>query len=200
MKKQYYAFFASFALSLVLVATIALPSVVSAQDTTLEQRLETYKTERKIDSKSKEDKLKLRCSIAQANLKNLQTRLNQVQTTRATAYKNISDILNNLQKSLNDQAFETTDLSSVIKTYNAKVADYTNNMKIYKQAVDDAVAVNCVNDPHGFKGALETARLYHEKMVPSITDIRTYVTNTVKTTLVQIKDQLSSGRTTGGLQ
>lgn len=199
MKKQYYAFFASFVLTLTIAAGLFAP-IVQAQGTTLEQRLETYKVERKIDTKNKEERLKLRCGIAQANLRNLQIRINQAQTTRATAYKNIADILNNLQKSLNEQAFETTNLTAVIDVYNSKVADYTANMNAYKQAVDDAVAVNCVNDPHGFRGALETARLYHEKMVPLITDIRSYVTNTVKTTLTQIKDQLISGRTTGGLQ
>lgn len=196
MKKRFVAFVGFMFLALALV----LPVTAHAQETTLEQRLEQYKVERKIETRNKEEKIKIRCGIAQANLKNLQARINQVQATRATAYKNIADILTNLRNSLNEQAFETTTFTSVIDTYNAKVAEYTANMNIYKQAVDDAVAVNCVNDPHGFKGALETARLYHDKMVPHITDIRTYVTNTVKTTLQQIKEQLVSGRTTGGLQ
>ena len=196
MKKRYITFVGFMFLAL----TLFVPLAAHAQETTLEQRLEQYKVERKIDTKSREEKIKIRCGIAQANLRNLQARINQVQTTRATAYKNIGDILTNLRNSLNEQAFETTTLTSVIDTYNSKVTDYANNMNAYKQAVDDAVAVNCAEDPHGFKGALETARLYHDKMVPLITDIRTYVTNTVKTTLLQIKDQLASGRTTGGLQ
>lgn len=196
MKKRYIAFVGFMFLALVLLA----PAVARAQETTLEQRLEQYKIERKIDTKNKEEKLRLKCGIAQANLRVLQAKVVQVKSTRTTAYTNIDDILTNLETSLDEQAFETSTLNSVIKTYQEKVTEYNNNMNTYKQALDDAVTVDCAADPHGFKGALETARLYHDKMVPIITDIRTYLTNTVKTTLLQIKEQLASGRTTGGGQ
>jgi hypothetical protein len=187
----------------VLLAVFAVGCVqpaLYAQDTTLAQRLEQYKKDRNINTKQETQSIKLRCSVAQAALKNLLVRINTAQSSRQTAYKNISDILANLQKSLNEQAFEISTLKSVTDTYNAKVTVYTGDITVYKQAVEDAIAVNCVEDPHGFRGALETARLYHDKLVPDITDIRSYTTNTVKTSLTQIKVQLSSGHTTGGQQ
>lgn len=180
------------------VSFVSPLSVLHAQTSTLDQRLEQYKKDRAINLKAETQSLKIRCSVAQASLKNLQTRIVSAQISREIAYKNISDVLVNLQTSLNKQAFEITNLKAVTDTYNTKVTEYKTNIGIYKQAVDDAVTVDCAANPYGFRGALETARLYHDKLVPNITDIREYTTNTSKTTLDQIKEQLASGRTTGG--
>lgn len=185
----------------VFVASNVLPvTVLHAQTPALDQRLEQYKKDRAINLKAETQSLKIRCSVAQASLKNLQTRIGAAQTTRETAYKNISDVLTKMETRLSNQAFEVTNLKTIIDTYNVKVTEYKTNFGIYKQAVDDAVAVDCAANPYGFRGALETARLYHDKLVPNITDIREYTTNTAKTSLDQIKEQLASGRTTGGMQ
>ena len=200
MKKQVRLLLGISVLLATFSLSLGLPLAVSAQSSTLEQRLEIYKKDRNIDSRKETQTLKLRCGIAQASMRNLLERILATQKTRQTAYKNISDILANLQKSLNAQAFETSTLKTVTDTYDAKVSVYTTDMDAYRQAVEDAVAVDCVKDPHGFLGALETARLYHDKLTPDINDIRSYTTNTIKSTLDQIKQQLASGRTTGGQQ
>lgn len=179
---------------------LPLTGEVHAQNSTLDQRLQQYIKERNIDTKAVETTLKVRCGVAQAKLKELQARVSNAKTTRDKSYKEISSNLSDLQTKLNAQAFETTDLKSVNDTYNAKVTDFSNNLNAYKQAIDDAVAVDCVANPYGFRGALETARLYHDKLTPAITDIRSYVTNTVKSSLDQIKAKLAKGDTTGSSQ
>ncbi len=177
-----------------------LASQAYAQDAGLQARLQQYIKDRKINTKAVETTLKVRCSVAQAKLRNLQTRVATAQSTRAKAYKDITDTLTTLQTNLNAQAFETTSFKAVIDTYNGKVTDFTDNLNNYKQALDDAIAVDCVKDPYGFRGALETARLYHDRLAPAVTDIRSYATNTVKSTLDQIKTKLANGDTTGSTQ
>lgn len=182
---------------LVLLSMLASAQMVHAQNTTLQQRLDQYKTARAINTKENAKSIQAHCVIAQAKLKDLQAHVAGVQKVRGDAYKNITDLLADLQTKLNNQAFEITSIKAVSDTYNNKVGDYTSNLSAYKQALDDSVAVDCVKDPYGFKGALETARLYHDRMVPSITDIRSYLTNTVKPSLTNIKTALESGDTTG---
>ncbi len=181
-----------------------MPFAASAQTatptTTLQQRLDQYKKDRNIDTHQNTQGIKLRCPVAQAAMKTLQVRILSAETSHKTAYQNIADSLANLQKRLNDQAFETTTLKNVTDTYNAKVAIYTADMAAYKQAVSDAVTVDCAADPLGFAGALETARLYHDHLTPDVTDVRNYATTTVKATLDDIKQRLSSGNTTGAGQ
>lgn len=173
-------------------------AIVSAQSTTLDQRIAQYKKDRNTNLNQETQTIKLRCPVAQTALKTLDTKIGTIQTNRKTAYEQISVVLMNLQKSLDNQAFETTSYQTIVDGYAAKIAEYSSNITIYKQAVEDAAAVDCNKDPNGFRAALETARLYHDKMSPNITDIRSYVTNTVKPSLEQIKTQLASGRTTGG--
>lgn len=200
--KKHFRFLLVSSLLAVFGMSLMLPNLVTAQTTTLEQRLQQYKKDRSIDDKKQgqNQNVKLRCGIAQASMKNLLARIITAQENRKTAYKNISDILDNLLKKLNEQAFETTTLKTVTDTYNAKVATYTTDIETYRQAVEDVIAVDCVKDTGGFIAALETARIYHDRLNPDITDIRSYTTVTVKTTLDQIKKEIAKGNTTGGVQ
>lgn len=188
------------AVSLLLATLVISSSLVNAQTTTLDQRLQQYIQAQGIDTRNTgtAQTIKIHCSVAQAALKDLQTNLANVQTNRAGVYKNISDVLGGLQTRLSNQAFEITSYKAAVDTYNNKVAGYSSDMTNYQQALADSISVNCNQNPFGFKGALATARLYHDKLSPEVTDIRSYLVNTAEPSLDNIKAQLASGLTSGG--
>lgn len=192
----------------VIVPVLSLEShytpVTQAQtqtDTVKQQRITEYKAAlgREV-LKAEQTRISLRCAVAQANAKTLATRLSTVQKNRATAYDKILSDLNKLKDKLDKQAYETTALQENITALQSKVDSYKTNMKNYYQAVDDVATVDCAADPVAFIAALQAARKAHEAVLPQLTDIRAYITNTIKPTLAQIRTQIAGGNTVGGSQ
>lgn len=178
-------------------ATQAQTQTDSAQT----QRIAAYKAALGREVKAAEQtKIKLRCSVAQANAKTLSSRLSTVQKNRNAAYDSILKSLNDLEAKLNKQAFETTGLQQNIQALQTLVDSYKTNMNNYYLAVNDMATMDCAADPAGFVAALQAARTAHDSLTTQITEIRTYVTNTVKPTLSQIRTQIEDGQTTGGAQ
>ncbi len=170
-------------------------------DSAQAQRVAAYKADLVEDiKKGEQDKIKLRCSVAQANAKTLATRLAGVQKARNTAYDKILGDLNVLLGRLENQAYETTALKENIDALQAKVDAFKVGMNNYYLAVNDLATIDCMNDPVAFAATLQAARKAHQAVQPQIADIRAYITNTVKPTLVQVRDQIAAGRTVGGSQ
>lgn len=192
----------------VIVPVLSLEShyapVTQAQtqpSTAIQERITAYKAALGRDvNASEQAKIKLRCSVAQTNAKAQATRLSAVQKKRNAAYDKISTDLNTLLGKLEKQAFETTALKDNIASLQAKIDSYKVNMNNYQTAVNDLATLDCASDPTAFVAALQAARKAQEAVLPQITDIRAYITNTVKPTLVQIRGQIESGQTTGGTQ
>lgn len=180
----------------------APPTQAQRQQPSQQQaRIAEYKAAlgREVDE-SEQNKVRLRCDVAQANAKALATRLEGVQKKRNTAYDSILKQLNDLLARLENQAFETSELSENINTLQKKVNSFKNNMSGYYQAVDDMATVNCKADTVAFIAALQAARKAHEAVLPQVSDIRAYITNTVKPTLEQVRKQIEDGQTVGGEQ
>lgn len=164
-------------------------------------RIKAYKAELVEEiKKGEQDKIRLRCSVAQANAKILATRLATVQKKRGEAYDKILGDLNVLLGKLEKQAYETTALKENITTLQTKVDTYKTGMNNYYLAVNDLATIDCPNDPVAFAAALQASRKAHQAVQPQMTDIRAYITNTVKPTLVQVREQIAAGRTVGGSQ
>lgn len=164
-------------------------------------RIKAYKAELVEEiKKGEQDKIRLRCSVAQANAKILATRLATVQKKRGEAYDKILGDLNVLLGKLDKQAYETTALKENITTLQTKVDTYKTGMNNYYLAVNDLATIDCPNDPVAFAAALQASRKAHQAVQPQMTDIRAYITNTVKPTLVQVREQIAAGRTVGGSQ
>lgn len=165
------------------------------------QRITAYKAALGREVKQAEAaKIKLRCSVAQANAKTLATRLSTVQKNRNAAYDSILKNLNDLTGKLENQAFETTALQQNIDALQGLVDSYKTNMNNYYQAVNDMSTMDCSADPAGFIAALQAARTAQASLTTQVAEIRTYITNTVKPSLVQIRTQIENGQTTGGGQ
>lgn len=170
-------------------------------DSSQAQRVTAYKAAlgREV-SEAEKTRMKLRCGVAQGNAKTLATRLATVQKNRNAAYDSITKNLNTLLTNLDKQAFETTALKENMVSLQAKIDSFKTNMNNYYLAVNDMATVDCANDPLAFIAALTAARKAHDAVQPQLADIRAYITNTVKPTLVQIRSQIEQGQTVGGSQ
>ena len=176
-----------------LAQTMAMDSQVYAQQSTLQQRVEEYKAKLgTAPSQADLNKLKLRCGVAQTVLKNLQTRTESVSETRTSVYKTIDDSLVSLQTALKAKSIDTAKLDTEIVELKTKSTQFTTDMTAYKQAVADSASLDCATDALGLKASLQEARLLHDKLVVEVADIRTYVINTVKPTLAQVKTDLQA--------
>ncbi len=171
----------------------------TTEKSTLSERIKTYKAGIKTKiANNAQTKIALHCSVAQENTKTLTTRMKIVEKKRNAAYSNITKQLNTLLKRLDNQAYETTSLKDNITVLEGKTTDFKTSMAGYTQSLDDLSTMDCKKDPLAFIGALQAARKSHEKILPMITDIREYITNTIKPSLVQVRQQIESGNTTGG--
>ncbi len=183
----------SVAVPAVLAQTIASDSHVYAQQSTLQQRIESYKSKLGTSpSQAELNRLKLRCGVAQTVFKNLQDRTTEVQKTRDTVYTGINKDLTDLQTALKAKSVDTTKLEAQMKDLTTKTTQFKTDMTTYTQAVADSATVDCATDPLALKAALQEARLAHDKLVVEVADIRTTINNTIKPTLTQVKTDLQA--------
>lgn len=170
-----------------------------AQDDSLKQRITNYKRNLQYEvRRDQEDKMKLRCEGVVTYIDTLNPRLVTLQKSRNKAYSEISTKLEELYKRLEAQAFETSKLKANLDELNSKLATFSADMKGYRQASKDMAQIDCRQDPVAFIAALETARTKHDALVVLVGDIREYVANTIKPTLLQVRAQIEDGQTVGG--
>ena len=170
-----------------------------AQDDSLKQRITNYKRNLQYEvRRDQEDKMKLRCEGVVTYIDTLNPRLVTLQKSRNKAYSEISTKLEELYKRLEAQAFETSKLKANLDELNSKLATFSADMKGYRQASKDMAQIDCRQDPVSFIAALETARTKHDALVVLVSDIREYVANTIKPTLLQVRAQIEDGQTVGG--
>lgn len=197
MNKYIKAFiiFAALPISVLVPAFVAqtftLDSQVYAQQSSLQERVEGYKNNLATPpTKTELDRAKLRCGVSQTVLKEVQGRLASVQEGRDKAYGAIGDALETLEEALVSEEYESSELTSNRQDLTSKLGSFNNSMANYKQAIDDAVSLNCEEDPLALLAAIDSARRSHEQLVGGAADLRSYVNNVIKTTLQQVKSDL----------
>lgn len=177
----------------IILQTISSDSQVYAQQSTLQSRVEKYKADlATTPTKGELDRLKLRCSVAQSNVKNVETHVATVQEKRTKAYDAINKSLSTLTTVLKAKSIETTKLEAESKNFKTKTDQFNSDLKTYKQAVDDAANVNCSQDPLAFRASIEEARVYLTKLISEVTDIRSDVNNLLKPALNDVKSDLQA--------
>lgn len=176
-----------------LSRTIQEDAQVYAQTETLQDRVKRYKAQLGEDpSKSELDRLKLRCSVSQTALKNLQTRVTAAQESRTEAYNSIHTKLNELITVLNEANIETSDLTAQTKALKAKTDAFATNVTAYQQAVTDASEINCSEDPLALRAAIAEGRNQLTKLVSDVSEIRSSINNLVKPSLQKVKKDLQT--------
>lgn len=176
-----------------LTQTIQEDARVYAQTETLQDRVQRYKSQLGEEpSRAELERLKLRCSVSQTALKNLQTRVATAQESRTEAYNSINTKLNELISVLNEASIETADLKAQTDALKKKTDAFAGDLAAYKQAIDDASEVNCAEDPLALRAAIAEGRNRLTKLVSSVSDIRTTINNLVKPSLQKVKADLQT--------
>ncbi len=162
-----------------------------AAEKTLQERLEQRKAklaERLTAADS--TRLKSRCKAAQAILEGVMTRIDTIKEKRGEVYSSLQERLDTLAANLESQGVDTTVLKTQLAELDTKIDSFQSDLDAFGLAVNDMVAMDCESDPEAFKAALETARELRQTVATGAADIRTYLTDTVKPTLQEIKRQL----------
>lgn len=170
------------------------------------ERLEKRKDELKLRlSTAEQQRLKLRCKASQAVIKNLGNRINANVPKRHRSYDQINQLLLTIIEKLNAKGVDTTELKSEQEILAQKIAAFKTDLESYKEVLSDLYRMDCTTDTEAFKASLESARTMREKLAQSDKDIQSYIKETIKTTLSEIRaalpaqnDNSSSGESEGG--
>lgn len=193
----------------IIIPTLSLESyyapTISAQTSrsakNFSERKKQYLSEYKQEiGTGEQERIKLRCLAVQANITSLSTRVADVQSKRKAAYETIITDVNTLIDGLKNQAFETSTLEQNTKELDDKISAYEKNMASYKQTLEDLATIDCSQDPATFKAALQSARRVHTDLIGQVADIRSYILNSLKPTMQQVREELVSQQAAGEAQ
>lgn len=138
-----------------------------------------------------EKRIQTRCKNAQGLVSSLLGKVNGTETSRTKVYANLVDRLTKLQSNLDQKGANTAELKAEITELQTKIATFNTNLAAYKQSVSDLAGMDCVADATGFKTFLEDARSGLKKVHDDGAAIKTYVNDTIKTTLKNIRVDLA---------
>ncbi len=165
--------------------------------TALPQRLEKRQGElRTKPSLVEQKRLELRCKPAQPLFKNFGDKVRANVDSRHKAYEALEQHLTTITEKLDAKGVDTTELKSQQKILDDKITVYNKDLKTYRQALTDLSTMDCAANTAGFKASLEEARKMRENLSKSIADIQTYVKETIKPTLVKIRQELAQKQET----
>lgn len=194
--------------SLIAASAMLLPVAVRAETTTpnttttttttttetITQRVGKYKQSLKNQPTAAEQaKIKLNCKAAQVKGRVLSTQISQKIVIRSAVYVSITNKLNTLVTDLKASNVDTAALETQRDALQKLITTYGTDLKTYQENIADMNAIDCVTDPVGFKAALEAARSSQAIVLKDIKAIRTYVNDTIKPTLVDLKNNNANG-------
>jgi hypothetical protein len=167
--------------------------LTAEEKTALQERLAKRKTELKIRvTTTEKQRLATRCKNATGPISSLRGRIKGIETSRAQVYDNLVDRLTSLSTKLEARGLNTDELNQQIETLQEKITTFQTDLATYKQIVADLGDMDCAADPEAFKASLEAARSALAKVKLDGTDIRTYVSDTIKPTLKTIREAISA--------
>ena len=194
-----------------LFATASVFGETGANNTTTTQTTSaddkettTDKTQLEARIKKLKDALKLRltaaektrllgkCVSAQGKVSSVGAKFKGIETSRTQVHQNILDRLNKAVTKLEEKGVASPELEIEITTLTTKMDTFKTDLATYKQSVADLKDLDCKTDPEGFKAALQTARTNLEKVRSDAKDIHTYLKETIRPHLTNLKKQLGS--------
>jgi hypothetical protein len=159
----------------------------------LQERLTKRKAELKTKlTNAQKLLLKGKCKASQGRISSVSGRIKGIETSHGKVHANIVERLTELSTKLKNKGVDTTELDAAIETLQTKVTTFNADLVVYKQAITDLEAMDCVTDPDGFKASLEAARTALDQVKSDSTDIRSYVKDTIKPILKTIRETLES--------
>lgn len=166
----------------------------------LQERLEKRKTELNIKQITATEKTRIqqKCKASQGSLSSLKGRLTGIDTSRTNVYSALTDRFTKLVDRLKLAGADTSELEAELGTLSTKIETFKTDLETYKLAVSDLAGMDCTTDPVAFKASLEAARAARVKVKSDTTEIKNYLSDTIKPTLKTIRDQLATNKTDGG--
>jgi chromosome segregation ATPase len=175
----------------VAVNETATPSQSVDDSASLQKRLDNRKNELKVKLTAVEQqKIQLKCKASQGNISSLKGRINGIETSRTNVHRELVDRLTKLGDKVKAQNVDITELQKEIDALKSQISTFDTDLAAYKQAVSDLTAMDCAKDPTAFKASLLAARAAHDKVAIDAKNIRSYVNDTIKPTLQQLRKQL----------
>jgi hypothetical protein len=143
---------------------------------------------------AEQTRIKAKCKAAQGMLSSYSAKANTVYDKRTEVYGGVIARLSQIGTRLKNQGVDNTKIQAHIDELKAKNATFATDFAAYKQAVADVAAIDCAADPNGFKASLQAARTAQEKLRTDSKDVRTYIDQSVKPTLKEIKNSLGGNQ------
>lgn len=172
-------------------------TLTADQKAALEKRLQTRVAAVKTKiTDAQKTRITARCKASQGNLTSFAARIQTGQTKRTEAYGAVIAKLSPLAASLKAQGVDTTKLDEQIKELRTRMDTYNTAVSDYKQAVTDLSVMDCVADPSGFQASLEAARTAQYGVRTAAQSATDYIRNTIKPTLVTIRQGLDASAST----
>lgn len=140
---------------------------------------------------AKQARIKNRCKASQGKLGSLQGRITGLETSRAQVYQNLTNRLTRLSEQLATHNVDVTELNTQITELTTLTEAFTTDLTAYKTAVADLAAMDCESDPEGFQASLESAREARAKAAESAKAVRTYLAETIKPTIKELRAQFA---------
>ena len=183
-------------LPLVLVGTVF--SQEQSEESDRQQRINERKEALQIQlNEVAQRRVRARCRASQAQLRRVELRVAGVSARRERIYNTLTERLASLSEKLQVQGIDTTEYDEQINELNAKIEAFYLNLAQYETVVSDLASMDCAADPEGYRASLEEARTLRARSVQTAQEIRTYLQETIRTTLQSVRGQLESGENRG---
>lgn len=202
-------------LGLILPVFVLTPLVVTAQEASTEVQTTTTEEEKSVNREelkarvderkanlktrlaaAKQARIKTHCKASQGNISNIRGRIKGLETSRSQVYENLLSRLDKLSDKLQTHNVDTTELDGQITELTTLITAFNSNLEAYKTAVGDLADMDCAADPAGFQASLETARIERANTAESAKAIRTFLSETIKPTLKDLRQQFAEGAST----
>ena len=176
--------------------------VLAQQDRpSVEERVEKRKSELRTKLNAAELKrLEQRCKPSQSSLKKVGESVRANIPQRHVAFDHLNEHLTRFIEKLEAGGGDSTEIKAQQTALATMIAEYKADMADYQKALDTISSMDCVRDTVQFKASLEETRTLRADLNKSIGDIRTYVKETIKPTLVKIRQQLAANKSAEGEQ
>ena len=201
------------ATAIALPVLLAVPVVVSAQEDvepvreatsesrqqTREERVQTYK-DRATEALSEAESRRVAgvCQAAQTIVARLQSNIETAIENRSGKYASISSRLAEITAQLQAANIDTTALDAVVAEMNTQAAALNESMQAYQTTITDLAELDCAADPDAFKAALEAARSQRSALIEEAQALKSYVQESVKAALTEIRATLAEQESTEG--
>lgn len=172
---------------------------VVTNDTAIAERRDRIQKRKDKTSRSftvvEQNIIKSKCRAAQGQVASTEARVKSFEAKRTKVYANLITRLEKLGTKLKTAGVDTATYDERVATLKTKKNAYTVDLTALRQALADVTAMDCAADPHGFAATLLEAKSLRENIIEKGKDIRTYMKDSMRLTLKEIRSQLRAGET-----